>query len=436
MAEIINRNLPENEKNDRPPQQVVTVKTLSISIAMAILITAIITSYMMSAASLNVVGKVSPENCYVTGKGLPNIVMVDERATAVLHIIDQEGKVCTTPVHMPPTCELVSELTGEIGHCTLKKMEASQYELSYQPTSQGGHLLHIKVENEHIEGSPFVVTVLGSTPVKIITGVKAPQGIAFNHRDDIIVVEYRAHCVSIISSSGEKRSFGSKGSGQGQFYYPCAVAVDGGGNVLVADGKNHRIQKFTPEGKYITGVGKHGTNPLEFDFPVGIGIHPHTKNIYITENMNHRIQILNPDLTFNKTFGSYGQGEGQFNEPKDVAFDSIGNVYVADNENHRIQVFTPDGQIRWHIRMEGKHCKDDIDLSYPSGISIDSNDVLYVSELYNYCISVFDSKGELKKSFGTKGNEPGQFDDPRGIAVDKNGSVYVSDHGNDRIQIF
>lgn len=180
--------------------------------------------------------------------------------------------------------------------------------------------------------------------------------------------------------------------------------------------------------KFITSVSRQSTPPLEIDFPVGIAIHPHTKMIYATENKKtNRIQILSPNMTL------FGSLLGEFNQVKDVAFDSVGNVYVADNENHRIQVFNEDGHF---LRQFGKYGKGRGELKYPSGISIDSKDLLYVTELYNYRISVFTLDGMFLASFGIKGNKEGQFVDPRGIAVDKNGTIYVSDHGNDRIQVF
>ena len=401
------------------------------------------TAFMLFLTLLSIViyrlSIATPEKYYsfATGEGL-KLATVDERATVILHVMDVKGKAYTV-TEEAMICELASDMKSMYFKklkCSVQKNESGQYEISYQPTSRRRHQLHIKVEGDHIIGSPFSVIVLNklSTPTNIISGVAAPQGIAFNENGDIFVAEYRGHSVSVFCPSGEKlQSFGSKGSELGQFNHPCAIAVDDDGNVLVADGKNHRIQKFTSEGKFITAAGRLGTNPLEFDFPVGIGIHPHTKKMYIMENKNHRIQILNPDLSFHKMFGSHGKGEGQFNEPKDVAFDSIGNVYVADNENHRIQVFTKEGEF---LRQFRKEAKGEGELNYPTGISITSDDVVYVTELYNYCVSVFTSDGVFLKSFGRQGNEPGQFIDPRGIAVDENGTVYVSDHGNNRIQLF
>jgi tripartite motif-containing protein 2/3/tripartite motif-containing protein 71 len=381
----------------------------------------------------------SPEKCYATGKGL-EVAKLGERITAVLHVVDQKGKACSTPMETL-NYELVSESTGEKIDCSVKKTEASgQYEISYQATSRGRHQLHIKVEGEHIKGSPFPVTVklpvqkLG-TPIKIISGVKHPWGVAVNRRGEVLVAESGAACISIFSPTGEKlRSFGSRGSGHGQFTHLHGVAVDDDGNILVIDDGNHRIQKFTPDGKLIMSVGKRGSNPLEFNEPTGIAIHPLNKRVYVVENSNHRIQILNPDLTFSSSFGSEGRGNGHLNIPRDVAFDSTGNVYVADGGNHRIQVFTAEG---WFL-MEfatGKGSGNG-ELIYPTGISIDSEDVVYVTEYGNCRVSVFTCEGKFLTSFGTHGSGPGQFSAPRGIAVDKNGVVYVSDTNNHRLQIF
>jgi tripartite motif-containing protein 2/3/tripartite motif-containing protein 71 len=377
--------------------------------------------------------KMSPKKCYATGKGL-EVAKPGERATAVLHVVDQKGKACNTPVETL-TCERVSESasTGEKIDCSVKKTEASsQYEISYQATSRGRHQLHIKVKGEHIKGSPFTVTVklpvqkLG-TPIKTISGVKDPWRTAVNRRGEILVAESGAHCISIFSPTGEKlRSFGSYGSGHGQFNCPRGVAVDDDGNILVVDDYNHRIQKFTPDGKFIVSVGKKGSNPLEFSSPMGIAINPLNKRVYITDYGNHRVQILNPDLTFSSSFGSRGSGNGHFQRPWDVAFDSTGNVYVADCNNHRIQVFTAEGQFLRKFAM-GKG---------PTGISIDSENLVYVAEYGNHFISVFTCEGKFLTSFGTRGSGPGQFVLPRGIAVDKNGVVYVSDTDNGRLQIF
>ena len=381
--------------------------------------------------------KVSPEKCYAIGKGL-EVAKLGERATAVLHVVDQKGRACTIPVETL-NCKLVSEITGEKIDCSVKKTEASQYEISYQAPSQGRYQLHIKVEGEHIKGSPFPVTVklpvqkLG-TPIKTISGVKGPWGVAVNQRGEVIVAESSGHCVSIFSPTGEKlRSFGSYGSGHGQFNTPRGAAVDDDGNILVPDMENHRIHKLTKNGMFTTTVGKKGNKPLEFINPFSIALHPKSKKLYVVDNFNHHIQILNCDLTFSSSFGSHGNGNGQFLHPWDVAHDNTGNVYVTDCWNHRIQVFTAEGEF---LRKFGNQGNGNGELNWPSSISIDSDNVVYVTEYYNHRVSVFTCKGKFLTSFGTRGSGPGQFKKPCGIAVDKNGVVYVSDYGNDRLQLF
>ena len=66
-------------------------------------------------------------------------------------------------------------------------------------------------------------------------------------------------------------------------------------------------------------------------------------NVYVVDNGNHRIQKFTSSGTYLTQWGSYGSGDGQFNYPYGVAVDASGNVYVADLYNHRIQVFTSSG---------------------------------------------------------------------------------------------
>ena len=370
--------------------------------------------------------QISPEKCYVTGKGL-EVIEPGERSTAVIHIVDHKGKACTKPVETL-NCELISESTGEEIDCSVKKTEASQYEISYPAMDQWRYQLHIKVEGEHIKESPFPVTVklpvkkLG-TPIKIISGVKKPWGVAIYQRGEVIVAESNGSSVSIFSPAGEKlRLFGSQGS---KFNSLRSIAVDDDHNILVVD--ENYIQMYTTNGKLISTVGMQGKSNLQFNKPIGITINPQNKKICISEERNHRIRILNSDLTFSSSFGSYGSNNGQLKYPSDVACDSNGNVYVADSGNHRIQVFTTEGQF---LNKFGKEGRRNGDLDWPSSIAIDSDNVVYVTENNNHRVSVFTCEGKFLTLFGTNGHCP------RGIAVDKSGVVYVSNTYNDHLQLF
>lgn len=380
-------------------------------------------------------GQVSAKDSYATGKGL-QVAVRGEKATAVVHVCDEEGKVYPKPVESL-SCELASDTSAEKVKGTVKKTKDGQYEMSYQATSRGRHQMHIKVNGVHIKGSPFPVIAklpvreLG-TPVRTIDGLNTPWGVAVNKRGEILLVERSGNLVSIFSLTGEKiRSFGSQGSGQGQFNVPCGVAVDGDQNILVVDNGNHRIQKFSSDGRFIAAVGTQGSGQLQFSCPVGIKVNPQSKRIYVADNANHRIQVLQPDLTFHSSFGCRGNGPGQFNSPFDIAFDSANNVYVADYSNSRVQVFTENGE---YLRQFGKKGTSKGELNGAAMITIDDEDKIYVSS--NHRVSVFTSLGKHLTSFGTQGNGPQQFYNPRGVAVDKAGLLYVCDNNNGRIQIF
>ena len=128
-------------------------------------------------------------------------------------------------------CELVSELTGTRARGSVERRGQSQYEVSYQPTIKGRHQLHIKVMGEHIIGSPHRVAVNKSpdeklgTPIRTIDPLNNPCGIALNQSGEVVVTSSACNCISVFSPSGDKlRSFGTKGSGQGQFMHPYGVA--------------------------------------------------------------------------------------------------------------------------------------------------------------------------------------------------------------------
>ena len=95
------------------------------------------------------------------------------------------------------------------------------------------------------------------TPIEIISGVKQPWGVAVYQRRVIVVGENGTNYISIFSSTGKKLlSFGSHGSGPGQFNGIKGVAIDDDGNFFVVDQNNHRIQKFTSDRKFMTVIGK------------------------------------------------------------------------------------------------------------------------------------------------------------------------------------
>ena len=129
------------------------------------------------------------------------IVTLEEKATAILQTRSFNNHPCEVLKAMI-ICELESERTGVRVSGSIEKLELSQYEISYLPSVKGEHRLHIKVEGQHISGSPFPVTAMLPVeklgiPILAIGGVKDPTGVLVNHSGEIVVTEWDGHCFCI-----------------------------------------------------------------------------------------------------------------------------------------------------------------------------------------------------------------------------------------------
>jgi DNA-binding beta-propeller fold protein YncE len=187
--------------------------------------------------------------------------------------------------------------------------------------------------------------------------------------------------------------FGMDGTLDGAFTNPRGIAIAPDGSLYVADSRNHRIQKFSPEGEYLLSWGTYAS--------VDLGDAP----------------------------------GGTFNEPWGVAVAPDGSVFVADTWNYRVQKFDANGKF---IKMWGTPGPPDTPTSFwgPRGITIDKDGLVLVTDTGNNRIVAFTQDGEYVNQFGKIGINPGEFDEPVGIVVDDAGQLYVVDTWNQRIQVF
>ena len=371
-------------------------------------------------------GQPNPSKSYAVGMGIETAI-VGEISTVIFQGIDFKDELCNKPVQLLQ-CEFVAEINGNKSEVTVEERHHGQYKIIYQPATKGRHQLHIKVNGQHITGSPFRVTATLpveklSIPIGIITGVNGPTGVSINQRGEVVVSEYNAHRVSVFSPSGEKlRDFGTLGSGEGQFNHPYGVTIDDEGNIFVTDYYNHRIQKFTIEGKFLAAVKTKDNDSEFFDYPAGIAFNFSNKKLYVADQ-SHYIAVFNSDLSFSYSFKKPGGAKYSVG----LACAHTGLVYVTDYQNNRIYVFTAEGVLQREIKKwdEGRDNK-------PDGIAIDANEMVYVCQAGKNSVVVFDPNDKLVKSFG----EVGELRQPRGIFVNSSGLVYVCDSKNNRIQIF
>jgi len=253
-----------------------------------------------------------------------------------------------------------------------------------------------------------------------------PYGIVVDATGNVYVADVNNHRIQKFSSTGVfLTKWGTNGSGNGQLYWPKGIALDSAGNVYVTDTQNNRIQKFSSDGTFITKWGSTGTATGQFNNPNGIAIDS-SGDVYVTEINNNRVQKFNSSGTFLLAWGASGSGNGQFSNPYGIAVDSTANVYVADTNNSRIQKFTSEGTFitKWSPASGG---------SVTSWIGINPVDILYVAA---GPIQKFTTSGVFISSLTTSDSAPGRFNGANGIAADAFGNVYVADTYNYRVQKF
>ena len=249
----------------------------------------------------------TPFSCFIQSECFISSPSIDWSRVYHHHFFDG------SPVPVPPSlisCSLTPPDNSQPIQCSVKESRQSgQYNVVFTPVTRGLHQLHVRVYDIEISGSPLSIPVSvppekRGTPVKTISGLRGPSGVAVTDDGLVIVSERDGHCITILDKEGKKiRSFGSHGTERGQLSYPEGVAISSKGTILVADSYNHRIQEFTMDGKCISCVGTKGNGPLQFKYPQGIAVNRTTGQVVVTDYNNHRVQVLNSNLTFSHMFG-------------------------------------------------------------------------------------------------------------------------------------
>jgi DNA-binding beta-propeller fold protein YncE len=287
-----------------------------------------------------------------------------------------------------------------------------------------------------------------------------PRGVAIAPDGRIVVADTGNHRIQVFDAEGNYlTSWGSNCNlyaegrpgcvdpdgagplevGDGQFQEPWGVAVDQEGHVYVADTWNHRIQKFTLDGKFLAKWGFFATTDGQLGQPVAmwgpraIAIDSQG-NVYVTDTGNKRVQKFDPDGNFLGQYGGGGVIEGYFDEPVGLAVDAQNNFYVADTWNRRVQKFDANFNFLKAWPIYGWESQSIFNKPY---LAVDSAaGLVYVTDPEGYRVLVFDTEGNFRATFGQYGSDALSFALPNGIAVDGEGNIYVADADNHRILIF
>jgi hypothetical protein len=296
-----------------------------------------------------------------------------------------------------------------------------------------------------------------------------PKGVAVDSTGNVYVADTGSHTIRKITPAGGvttlaglSRSYGSAdGTGTAaRFQGPGSVAVDSTGNVYVADTYNYTIRKVTPAGVVTTLAGSAGNvgsadgtgAAARFYFVNGVAVDG-TGNVFVADS-NNTIRKITPAgvvTTLAGSAGNYGNADGtgaaaRFNFPTALVVDGAGNVYVADTGNLTIREVTPAGVVTTVAGSPGVAGNVDgtgasAQFYSPHGIAVDAAGNVFVADPVSSTLRKITPLGVVTTLAGvsTAGTTDGpaaasRFNGPNGMAADSAGNVYVADSENEAIR--
>lgn len=220
---------------------------------------------------------------------------------------------------------------------------------------------------------------------------------------------------------------------------PSGLSFDRDGNLRVADTHYFRVLTYTRDGKLLenqTLGGQCGNGPGEFNFVTDCAQDSHG-NLFVAEYGEYdRIQKFTPDHKYLLEWGSHGDALGQFLRPQKMVIDPEDRVWVTDACNHRVQVFDASGDEAKLLFHWGQQGHEPGKLNYPYDILLDGEGHVYLCEFGNHRVQKFTLDGQYVGHFGSNGRGEGELDQPWGVARDSKGRMFVLDSYNHRIQRF
>ena len=264
-----------------------------------------------------------------------------------------------------------------------------------------------------IVGQTLIVTQAGSTYVSagmvgtlVSTGLSNPYGVAVDGAGNVYIADsFHSAIKEWVVTNGAVTTLVSTGLSN-----PFGVAVDSGENIYIADSFHSAIKEWAPAGSNTTALVSSGLNT-----PYGLAVGG-TGNIYIADTFNNAIKEWTPANNNVATLVSSG-----LSNPFGIAVDCAGNVYIADSSHNAIK--------EWMLANNNINTLVASGLSNPYGVAVDGSGNVYIVDASHNSIKKWMPANNNVATLISSG-----LSNPFGVAVDGAGNVYIADRSNNAIK--
>jgi uncharacterized protein (TIGR03437 family) len=296
--------------------------------------------------------------------------------------------------------------------------------------------------------------------------LNAPNGVAVDGAGDLFIADAGNNRIREVSNGiittlagGGQASLGDGGPAtNATLYAPAGVAVDGQGNVFIADSGNNRVRKVSASGVIATLAG-NGKAGFSGDGAAAIGASLSQPqyvaidgqgNVFISDTGNNRVRKVSGNgvistLAGTGTAGYAGDGgvaaSAQLSQPEGVAVDGSGNVFIVDSNNERVRKVSVTGVITTVAGTGASGNSGDGGLATNAqlggsyGLAVDAAGDLFIADYYSLSIREVSASGIIDTVAGTGAFYSGDSGPaasaqlaPTGIAVDGSGNFYIADN--------
>ncbi len=249
--------------------------------------------------------------------------------------------------------------------------------------------------------------------------------LAIDNQGFIYVVSTYGHLYKLDSNGGFINKY-DLGEVDSSINNPSSIFFDSSkGNLLITAADSDKVFRISTNIQLIASYGSSGSGNGEFSRPWSTYV-DHNGKIYVTDENNSRVQVFNSNFQYQFQISRWNNDESGFDAVKDVIVLSDGTITVTSQNANTIEQFDYSGN---HIRTFGYDGTGDSNLKGPQYMVKDSNDNIYVSTWgKNFAIKKFSSTGSFLQALTNASITTPKLFEPIDVDFDSNGNMYVLDH--------